>query len=95
MSESAKPAPRGRGARLNSPNRFEVTHREVFVILDPTGDERSYSAHQITHLGTSAIGTDANEIKDWAADLRDLTRSGDYFFSLNRYIFLASKPLPQ
>jgi len=29
MSEPTMPAPRGRGAMLNSPNRFEVTHHEV------------------------------------------------------------------
>ncbi len=28
MSDSNVPPPRGRGARLNSPNRFEATHHE-------------------------------------------------------------------
>ena len=28
MSDSNFPPPRGRGARLNSPNRFESTHHE-------------------------------------------------------------------
>ena len=29
MSEPAIPAPRGRGARINPPNRFEITHHEL------------------------------------------------------------------
>jgi hypothetical protein len=32
------------------------------------------------------------EIDSWAADLRELALSGSYFFSLNRYIFVAHKP---
>jgi ubiquinone/menaquinone biosynthesis C-methylase UbiE len=81
--------PRTLAAQLRA-SGFTVTRREVFTIFDATGDERSYSAQQITHLGASAIGVQASEIRDWAADLRDLVRAGDYFFSLNRYIFLAA-----
>ena len=29
ISDSNVPPPRGRGARLNSPNRFEATHHEL------------------------------------------------------------------
>jgi SAM-dependent methyltransferase len=83
--------PRTLAARLRAAG-FEVTRREVLAIFDPTGDECSYSAHQINHLGASAIGIPASEIRDWAPDLRSLARAGDYFFSLNRYIFLAAKP---
>jgi arsenite methyltransferase len=83
--------PRTLAARLQDAG-FEVTRREVFAIFDPSGGERSYSARQIDHLGASAIGVPDHEIEAWAADLRDLARTGDYFFSLNRYIFLAGKP---
>jgi arsenite methyltransferase len=72
---------------------FEVTHREVMTIFDPNGDESSYSAHQIEHLGASAIGVDADEVEAWAQDLRQLAQTGAYFFSLNRYIFLANTKL--
>jgi arsenite methyltransferase len=83
--------PRTLAPRLRAAG-FEVTRREVFPIFDPTGDEGSYSASQINHLGASAIGVPAAVIEDWAAELRDLARAGEYFFSLNRYIFLAAKP---
>lgn len=81
--------PRTLAPRLRAAG-FEVTRREVLAIFDPTGDKDSYSAHQISHLGASAIGVPPGEIDAWAADLRDLAGTGDYFFSLNRYIFLAT-----
>jgi arsenite methyltransferase len=71
---------------------LEVTHREVFAIFDPIGDEHSYSAHQIEHLGASATGVPDQEIEQWATDLRSLAHQGSYFFSINRYIFLATRP---
>jgi ubiquinone/menaquinone biosynthesis C-methylase UbiE len=82
--------PRTLATRLRAAG-FEVTRCEVLPIFDPIGDERSYSAHQINHLGASAIDVPAAVIEDWAAELRDLARAGEYFFSLNRYIFLAVK----
>jgi ubiquinone/menaquinone biosynthesis C-methylase UbiE len=71
---------------------FRVIHRETFTIFDATGDEASYSAHQIDHLGASAVGVPEGEIKAWSEDLRALAQSGEYFFSLNRYLFLATRP---
>lgn len=71
---------------------FETLPCETFTILDTRGDERSYSARQIDHLGSSAVDVDAAEVAAWAADLRELARAGDYFFCLNRYLFLAVKP---
>jgi arsenite methyltransferase len=70
---------------------FSIARRETLTIFDADGDPGSYSAHQIEHLGASAAGVPAAEIKAWAADLRDLARTGDYFFSLNRYLFLAAR----
>jgi DNA repair photolyase len=40
MSDSIIPAPRGRGARLNPPNRFEVTHHELE--LDQVEEDEEY-----------------------------------------------------
>jgi hypothetical protein len=71
---------------------FNVRRREAYVIFDPVGGEHSYSSHQIAHLGASALGVDPEEVAAWADDVRDLARRGEYFFSLNRYVFLAAKP---
>ncbi len=74
---------------------FEIAHRETLAIFDPDGSEGSYSALQIEHLGASADAVPAAEVAAWAEDLRELARTGDYFFSVNRYIFLAAKPSAQ
>jgi arsenite methyltransferase len=78
--------------RLLRDTGFETLPCHTFTILDTRADERSYSAHQIDHLGSSAVDVDAAEVEAWAADLRALARAGDYFFSLNRYLFPAVKP---
>lgn len=83
--------PRTLSARLRGAG-FEVLRQETRAIFDPVGGRHSYSDHQIDHLGASALGVDRDEIAAWAADLRDLARRGEYFFSLNRYVFLAAKP---
>jgi hypothetical protein len=82
--------PRTLAVRLEDAG-FEVTHREVFAIVDSDGEERSYSALQIDHLGASASGVSGEEVEAWAADLRDLARDGGYYFTLNRHIFLAAR----
>jgi len=71
---------------------FEVARRDAFTIFDPNGHQNSYSYLQIEHLGASAIGVAAEEVQAWAADLRELASRGEYFFSVNRYLFLATKP---
>ncbi len=63
------------------------------MIFDRNGEADSCSVHQIEHLGASAIGVSTDVIEAWANDLRDLARTGRYFFSLNRYIFVASTAL--
>jgi SAM-dependent methyltransferase len=83
--------PRTLAARLGDAG-FNVLRREAYVIFDPVGGEHSYSSHQIAHLGASALGVDPEEVAAWAEDLRDLARRGEYFFRLNRYVFLAAKP---
>jgi len=70
---------------------LRVTRRQTFTIFDVSGAPGSYSTHQIEHLGASAIDVDASIVEAWANDLRARARDDDYFFSLNRYLFLAAK----
>ena len=37
-------------------------------------------------------GVTREEAEAWAEDLQALGKAGEYFFSLNRYLFLAVKP---
>jgi hypothetical protein len=71
---------------------MQAQRRRVLVIFDVTGEPHSYSASQIHHLGSSAIGVSAEDVAAWAEDLRERAREGDYLFSLNRYMFLAERP---
>jgi hypothetical protein len=71
---------------------LEIVQREALTIFDPYGREGSYSARQIEHLGESAFGVEEAELEGWREDLEALARTGDYFFSVNRYLFLAIKP---
>ncbi len=79
-------------SRLLREAGFELTRCEAHTILDLRGEEGSYSVRQIEHLGASAAGVSGAEVAAWAEDLRRLAAAGRYFFSLNRYLFLASKP---
>jgi hypothetical protein len=40
-------------------------------------------------MGRQAVTRD--EVEAWRHDLEQRDREGDYFFSLNRYLFLAEK----
>ena len=70
---------------------FTVTHREVVPMLNAGFDPRTYSAGLIDIVAGFVPGrakVTAPEAQAWADDLRSLGNA--YFFSLNRYLFVAS-----
>lgn len=70
---------------------FTVTHLQAVPLLNARYDERSYSAGLIDIVAGFVPGRDKVtevEAKAWADDLRGL--GSGYFFSLNRYLFVAS-----
>jgi ubiquinone/menaquinone biosynthesis C-methylase UbiE len=70
---------------------FTVTHQQVVPMLNTGYDARTYSAGLIDIVEAFVPGrakvTD-QEATAWAEDLRSLGES--YFFSLNRYLFVAT-----
>jgi hypothetical protein len=38
------------------------------------------------------LNIDSDEAEGWAEELRSAGNEGEYFFSLNRYMFVAKKP---
>jgi arsenite methyltransferase len=71
---------------------FAVTHRSVVPLLNVGYDPDTYSAGLIgfvTAFVTRHADIAADDITSWASDLTGL--GPDYFFSLNRYLFLAVK----
>jgi SAM-dependent methyltransferase len=66
----------------------------VIPVLDLRHDPASFSGGVIGATRDSAIrqGVPREAAEAWAADLRGRTGEGDYFFSVNRYLFVAAKP---
>jgi ubiquinone/menaquinone biosynthesis C-methylase UbiE len=73
---------------------FEVKFQEVVPLLNPAFDEHTYS-NRLIDLIVSFVsgrsGIDHDEAQAWADDLRENGSDGRYFFSLNRYMFVAVK----
>ena len=71
---------------------FSVEHRAAIPLLNAGYDPNTLSAGMIgfiTAFVPGRQGLNERDAKDWAEDLKALGR--DYFFSLNRYLFLAVK----
>jgi SAM-dependent methyltransferase len=75
---------------------LEVTRTDVIPLLNARYDADTYSAGliDVIHAYTrKRIGE--GEAAAWAEDLRALGARGEYFFSLNRYLFVARRePVP-
>jgi len=73
---------------------FEVGSRDVLVLFNPEYDPETYSVSNGRIVAGFVIGRQGitrAEVESWTHDLEQLGREGDYFFSLNRYLFLAEK----
>ena len=71
---------------------FTVTHRSAIPLFNAGYDPRTYSAGLIGFIEAfvpGRAGVTAADANAWAEDLTGL--GADYFFSLNRYLFLAVK----
>jgi arsenite methyltransferase len=73
---------------------LHVRHRDVLVLFNPEYDPDTFSAANGEIMADFAVTQHAmtrDEAQSWIQDLQRLGREGRYFFSLNRYLFLASK----
>ncbi len=74
---------------------FEIIDRAAFPIFNPEYDPETYSYGLIGMIASSlptGDGLAQEEVDAWVADLHETGRNGDYFFSINRFIFVARKP---
>jgi arsenite methyltransferase len=73
---------------------FAPTHVEAIPIVNAALHPHCYS-HGILGAIASFVpghrGVEADEARAWASELRDLGARGEYFFSINRYVFGAVK----
>jgi arsenite methyltransferase len=68
---------------------LELRDCSVIPLLNRTYDAGTYSAGLIPIVAEFVAGRGEAEAKAWAEDLRGLGE--DYFFSLNRYVFVATR----
>ena len=72
-----------------------VTRRQAIPLFNPDWNPHSYSAgimRAIRSFVAGRSGISEEEARAWADDLQMLGEEGRYFFSLNRYLFVARKP---
>jgi ubiquinone/menaquinone biosynthesis C-methylase UbiE len=74
---------------------FTVRQRAVIPMFNPEYHANTYSRGLLDLMASFAVGrrgVTQEEADAWAAELRELGRQGKFFFSLNRYLFVADKP---
>ena len=77
---------------------LRVESQRVIPLFNPAFDPNSYSNRiidLIVPFVTGRNGITGEEAEAWARELRQSGESADYFFSLNRYLFLAKKDRPR
>lgn len=74
---------------------FQLQKQSVFPLLNSQCNADTYSHWLIGFISPfvpGKSGVTKAEARAWAKELRHLARANSYFFSLNRYIFMAAKP---
>jgi ubiquinone/menaquinone biosynthesis C-methylase UbiE len=73
---------------------FSQVRVEVVPLLNLAYDPNTYSVGMMTMLGNFATGRNglsADDIAAWKADARAIGDKNEYFFSLNRYVFIGHR----
>ena len=86
--------PRSLAPRLRAAG-FEVREIRIVPILNTAYDATTFS-YNIAPLIAAFVpgrgGVSEDEAAEWLNDLAELQNQGRYFFSINRYLFAASRP---
>jgi arsenite methyltransferase len=76
---------------------FTIRQRDVIPMFNPEYRENNYGSQLLSIMASFAVGRrgiSKEEADAWLAELAELGRQGRFFFSLNRYVFVADKPAP-
>jgi ubiquinone/menaquinone biosynthesis C-methylase UbiE len=74
---------------------FKIEERTVFPLFNPEFSEQAYCHGLIDAIRSFVPGRERlgeAEVETWEQEQRDLGRNGEFFFSVNRYLFLISRP---
>ena len=85
--------PRSLASQLRAAG-FKVNQLQVLVLLNPDYSPDTYSIANGQIMADFAVTRGQltrEEANAWLADLHQVGRQGRYFFSLNRYLFLATR----
>ncbi len=85
--------PRTLAGRLESAG-LTLERQDVLVLFNPAFGQGTFSAgvmQLIANFVPARRGVTEQEAAAWLADLQDLGARGEYFFSVNRYLFLARR----
>jgi hypothetical protein len=73
---------------------LELAHAEAIPVLELSGSPGTFSGGLIAPTADLAVryGVPRGEAEAWRADLLARAGGGEYFFSLTRYLFVATRP---
>jgi len=74
---------------------FTVRQRDVIPMFNPEYRDHTYAKGLLQIMASFAVGRQGisqEEASSWLAEFAELGRQGKFFFSLNRYLFVAYKP---
>ena len=81
-------------ARKLSRAGFRMEFQQVVPLFNPSYDPDTFSNRFIDFIVPFVIGRNGvtrDEAEGWATDIRQAGQQGNFFFSLNRYLFVAHK----
>ena len=74
---------------------FTLRQRDVIPMFNPEYQENTFAKGVLTIMASFAVGrkgVSQEEASAWLAEFAELGKQGEFFFSLNRYLFVADKP---
>jgi ubiquinone/menaquinone biosynthesis C-methylase UbiE len=74
---------------------FIIRQRDAIPMFNPEYRENTYGKGLLAIMATFAVGrkgVSREEADAWLAEFDELNKQGEFFFSLNRYLFVADKP---
>jgi arsenite methyltransferase len=74
---------------------FMIRQRDAIPMFNPEYRENTFGKGALALMATFAVGrkgVSREEADAWLAEFAELDKQGKFFFSLNRYLFVADKP---
>ena len=74
---------------------FTVEERDVIPLFNPEYRDDTYSKPTLEIIASFVAGRQGispEEARAWHDEFEELSSRGQYFFSINRYVFLVSRP---